>query len=80
MEEIMRSKKQDTCNVHEKKAWYNDQKCISVHRDVHNKINHVRNEYVKRYHRNITLGYIVEMLLSHDEIITGIYNEILQTT
>ena len=64
----MRSKKQD--------AWYSDQKCISVHIDVHNKLSRVRDEYVKRYHRNITLGYIVEMLLSRDEIITGIYNEV----
>lgn len=67
----MRSKKQE--------AWYSDQKCISVHKDVHNKLNQVRDEYVKRYHRNITLGYIVEMLLSHDDIITGLYNEVLQT-
>ena len=67
----MRSKKQE--------AWYNDQKCVSVHKNVHNKLNLVRDEYIKRYHRNITLGYIVEMLLSHDEIITGIYDEVLQT-
>lgn len=68
LEEIMRSKKQE--------AWYSDQKCISIHRDVHNKLTHVRDEYVKRYHRNITLGYIVEMLLSNDDVITNIYNEV----
>ena len=64
----MRSKKQE--------AWYSDQKCISVHKEVHDKLTSVRDEYIKRYHRNITLGYIVEMLLSDDEVITCIYNEV----
>lgn len=68
LEETMRSKKQE--------AWYSDQKCVSIHKDVHDKINRVRDEYVKRYHRNIALGYIVEMLLSNDEVITNIYNEV----
>lgn len=66
----MRSNKQE--------AWYSDQKCISIHKDVHDKINRVRSEYVKRYHRNITLGYIVEMLLSNDFVVTNIYNEVRQ--
>ena len=72
LEETMRSQKQE--------AWYNDQKCISVHKDVHNKLNRVRDEYIKRYHRNITLGYIVEMLLINDEVIANIYNEVLEQT
>ena len=64
----MRSPKQE--------AWYNDQKCISIHKDVHDKLNRVRDEYIKRYHRNITLGCIIEMLLNDDEVITNIYNKV----
>lgn len=67
-EDIMRSDKQE--------QWYTDQKCVSIRKEIHSDLNRIRDEYVKRYHRNITLGYIIEMLLSNDSIITGIYNEI----
>lgn len=63
----MRSEKQE--------QWYADQKCISIKKDTHEVLNRVRIAYIKQYHRNITLGSIIEMLLNNDSVITAIYNE-----
>ena len=68
--------KEDNMRSDKQEQWYTDQKCVSIRKEIHSDLNRVRNEYVRRYHRNITLGYIIEMLLSDDPIITGIYNEI----
>lgn len=64
----MRSEKQE--------RWYAEQKCISISKETHEILNDIRDEYKRRHRRNITLGYIVEMLMTNDKIITDIYNEI----
>ena len=68
---IMRNLKQE--------QWYADQKTVSINKDIHSELACVRNMYIKRYHRNITLGNIIELLVRNDEIITAIYNEYKST-
>lgn len=55
--------------------WYADQKTVSINKDIHNALTCVRKMYIKRYHRNITLGNIIELIIRNDTIITALYNE-----
>lgn len=55
--------------------WYADQKTVSINKDIHSELTCVRNMYIKRYHRNITLGNLIELLIRNDAVITAIYNE-----
>lgn len=55
--------------------WYADQKTVSINKDIHSELTDVRNMYIKRYHRNITLGSLIELLIRNDAVITAIYNE-----
>lgn len=57
------------------KQWYADQKTVSINKDVHNELTCVRKMYIKRYHRNITLGNIIELIIRNDAIITALYDE-----
>ena len=55
--------------------WYAGQKTVSINKDIHSELTDVRNMYIKRYHRNITLGNLIELLIRNDAVITAIYNE-----
>ena len=55
--------------------WYADQKTVSINKDIHSELTCVRNMYIKRYRRNITLGNLIELLIRNDAVITAIYNE-----
>lgn len=60
-----------------KKEWFGKQRCVSIRDEVHDNLTKVRDLYIKRYHRNIALGNIIELLLLNDAIITALYNEVI---
>jgi hypothetical protein len=59
-----------------KKEWFAGQHCVSIRNEIHANLTKVRELYIKRYHRNITLGNIIELLLTSDDIITALYKEV----
>lgn len=59
-----------------RKEWFEGQRCVSICNEIHEALARVRSIYIKRYHRNIALGNIIELLLNNDSAITEIYNEV----
>lgn len=42
---------------------------VCIRRELYDELKEIRKEYIHEYHRNITIGYLIEMLFNNDPII-----------